>query len=98
MKKTLRERLAARLLEVGWVVNPDEFHPARGGRRTSRIGNYHRWEAIGSRSGEQVLRVLVSYDTMTVCARYGVTVTRRHPHWVGANTPPVTQPRDLTWE
>jgi hypothetical protein len=89
----VRKRLAARLLEVGWVVAIDDFGPTVGGARTSRTGDFYRWEAFGCRVGGGPGRIwLTSHDTMTDCARYGVTVGRDTE--VHANTPPKPSPGD----
>lgn len=96
-RSPLRERLTARLAEIGITVAPEEFTPAKGWYRTAAVADCVRWEAHGfGRSG--VVRYLCSFDTMTDCARYGVTiepggyeVTAKRPA-ASPSPPPIAPP------
>lgn len=77
-RRSLRERLCARLADVGFKVAPTDIHPAMGGARSSPNIDAYRWEAHGLVDG--VTAWIVSYDTMTDCARFGIdpdTLVRR---------------------
>jgi len=67
---TLRERLSARLAEVGITVLPADFQPARGHYRTSSVVDSYRWEAPATYRGIGIW--ICSYDRMKDCARHGV--------------------------
>ncbi len=74
----VRERLAARLRDLGFAVH--DLWAAQGYPRAPRglAGEYDdcwRWEGRVQRPGEPTLSI-VSYDTMTACARHGVAVER----------------------
>ena len=73
-RTTLRERLAKRLQDAGVIVLPSDFRPVQGGERSSAINETYRWEAAGERNGVGIW--LVSFSTMTDCAKHGVIVER----------------------
>jgi hypothetical protein len=106
MRLTVRERLEERLRSLGWTIEP--------GHRLNTTAGWYRvnqrfddtivcWETWARRATDLFPHHLVSYDTMTECAR-GCVVdpepNERHPNlfWVSATKEraarikPVTDP------
>jgi len=52
-----------------------ELYPAKGHYRTSKYADVHRWEGYATRDTLSVS--LYSWDTMTVCVKRGVVVSKR---------------------
>ena len=73
MRKTIRERLAAKLRELGFECEPEDLKTTTGGTRRWAIQNEtYRWEADVKCHG--VNHWLVSYSTMTECVKFGFTI------------------------
>lgn len=74
----LRLRLTRRLADAGFVVDPNNITGARGWYRINQRfdDKIVTWECKALRQGTSYPFVhLVSYQTMTECARFGVDVS-----------------------
>jgi len=70
----VRRALIKRLDALGWVVTIGPIGAVGGYRRWRHLDDTTVcWEAHAHRKGETLTKHLVSYDTMTACAR-GCTV------------------------
>jgi hypothetical protein len=83
LRRSVRDRLAARLLTLGWTIAPG--HKINGALGWYRVNQGYddtivTWETWAIAPGQYFAEHLVSYDTMTACAR-GATVTRIGGVW-----------------
>jgi len=94
-KRTVRDRLAERLLALGWTVAPG--HKINGAVGYYRINQRFddttvTWETWAIARGQCFATHLVSYDTMTACAR-GCTVGQiGGVYWVHATAGTTRKP------
>lgn len=78
-----RDRLRALLEKEGFVV--DFFDVPRGYWRQQ---DCHRWEAWATKAGMPVRINLVSWDTMTKCARRGIVITEERSWYFDVSAAP----------
>lgn len=74
-----RKRLAKRLEELGFVVHElwaTQGYPRAPHGVTGEYDECWRWEGIVGWPSTTPIYSVTSYDTMTACARYGITVSR----------------------
>lgn len=86
-RETVRERLQRRLADLGWTIAPGHTLVSAQGyyRVTAHLDDTTTcWSTYALREGDPYPSQLVSYDTMTSCAR-GCTVAGKDGlYWVTA--------------
>jgi hypothetical protein len=82
MKSTPREKLIELLEQEGF--SEILLYPAQGVYRSNRHYDCYRWTGYGKKQGLGKLTVtLQSWDTMTDCARQGITISNEHSSVAG---------------
>lgn len=60
------------LIDLGYGVDENDLHPSP--ERKSRFNDVHAWSGTIYKDGEPV--EIFSWDTMTLCAKNGITINR----------------------